>query len=512
MPYLEKYIELEEEETNNNENNIKTYKAKREYLIKEIKIKDDEEKLVKLQLIKDIANENNIQIYDIIENENSICIVIDLDKEKSLIFDQLLLKAKETNLVKEKIIKGNGNYLTLSDIEALYKEGRKMTKINVDRMKGIYGSGFLLEINEDNIPIKKVLFTCNHVLNEEYLKSNNKIEIKNQAKINHINIKNNLVYRLENYIIKENNANKRKIITDKFLDYTCIEIFDNDFENDIDLFDINKKEIKINKDIFILHHPQGQDILSYSLGQILKIQDSIIYHSASTERGSSGSPIINREDFSVIGIHYGGINNNFNTAHNIKDILDDIKSKILNINNISNIIEKLKEDKIINKNNNKYLKKKQMHGGKLGVIYKSRNLENEKVIVISIDLFKYYENNKNKEENIIIREIKDMIDNIKKSDQKLYDIYIEDNSLNIVIEKYEDTFDNYFTKKDGILNFEELKSFISQLNQYIKIYKDLNINLNYISFKNILVKNENENTKYQFLFYYNKIILDKKNY
>ena len=90
-------------------------------------------------------------------------------------------------------------------------------------------------------------------------------------------------------------------------------------------------------------------------------------------------------------------------------------------------------------------------------------------------------------------------------------MYIHDNSINIVIEKYQFTVENYFRNKNRILNFEEIKYFISQLNKYIKIYKDLNINLNYISFKNILVKKENdESIKYQFLFYYNKIILDKK--
>lgn len=149
----------------------------------------------------------------------------------------------------------------------------------------------------------------------------------------------------------------------------------------------------------------------------------------------------------------------------------------------------------------------------MGIIYKSKKSENEEVLIISINLFKYYENNNNKEENVIINEIKDIINNIKKSNQKFYGIYIEENSINIVIEKYENTFENYFKgEKKTTLNFNEIISFISQLNQYIKIYKDLNINLNYISFKNILVKNENENIKYQFLFYYNKIILDKKKY
>ena len=375
-----------------------------------------------------------------------------------------------------------------------------------------------MEINKDNIPIKKALFTCNHVLNENYLTSKNKIEIKNKSSINHINLKKSELYTLEHYKKEENNLNKRKIITDTFLDYTCIELFDNDFDNNIELFDIYKDELKINKDIFILQHPKGEDILSYSLGQILKIQNSIIYHLASTEQGSSGSPLLNREDFSVIGIHFGGVKNNFNVARDIKSIIDDINLKILNINKMSNIIKKLKEDKILNMNNNEYLKKEQMYWGELGVIYKSKNLQNKEVLIISINLFRYYENHNNKEENIIITEIKDIINNIKRSNQQFYGIYIEENSINIVIEKYENTFENYFKEKNSTLNFNEIKSFINQINQYIKIYKDLNINLNYISFKNILVKKENEmndndndeNIKYQFLFYYNKIILDKK--
>ena len=76
MPFLEKYIEIEEEKNYKN-NEVKTYKAKREFIIKEIYILNEEEKILKIQLIKKIINENDIKIYDIIEKENSIFIVID---------------------------------------------------------------------------------------------------------------------------------------------------------------------------------------------------------------------------------------------------------------------------------------------------------------------------------------------------------------------------------------------------------------------------------------------------
>ena len=102
-----------------------------------------------------------------------------------------------------------------------------------------------------------------------------------------------------------------------------------------------------------------------------------------------------------------------------------------------------------------------------------------------------------------ILKIKEIINIIKKNSQNIYDIFIEDNSINFVI-----NFEDYFINKNKELNFEEINNFFIQLNEYIKIYQKLNISLDYISTKNILVKKENESIKYQFLFYYNKIILD----
>ena len=484
MPFLEKYIEIEEE--NNYKNNeIKTYIAKREFIIKEIFIINEEEKISKINSIKNITNNNDIKIYDIIEKDHSIFIVIDSDKEKSIIFDNLLLELNKINYIKESNIKGNGKYLKLSEIKELYKEGeKKMCKITLDKLNG---SGFFFEIKKDyGIPIKKALFTCNHVIDEQYLKLNNKIKIKNKLENKFINIKNNELYTLDNYTIGEKKSKRRKIFTDKLLDYTCIEIFNTDFNNTIAFFEESKNNLEKNKDIFILQHPEGEDDLSYSLGQIINIGNSIIYHTASTERGSSGSPIINKEDFSIFGIHFGGTQN-INTAHKIKNILFDIKSKYLNINLIKKFVLKLKEEKLINLNNNKYLQKKMFKQGKLGIIYQYKN---EKLI-ISINLFQFYENNSFKDDNCFLEEIKTIINNIKKSKQKLYEIFIEENSINFVIEKYEKNFEDYFNSRNKELNFEEIKNFIIQLNEYIKIYKDLNINLNYISPKNILVKKEN---------------------
>ena len=69
MPFLENYIEIEEEKNKFKTNEIKTYRAKREFIIKEIYFLNKEEEISKIQLIKKITNENNIRIYDIIEKK-----------------------------------------------------------------------------------------------------------------------------------------------------------------------------------------------------------------------------------------------------------------------------------------------------------------------------------------------------------------------------------------------------------------------------------------------------------
>ena len=47
----------------------------------------------------------------------------------------------------------------------------------------------------------------------------------------------------------------------------------------------------------------------------MKLSESKIYHKCSTDRGSSGSPILSLEDNKLIGVHYGNSNNfNYNTG------------------------------------------------------------------------------------------------------------------------------------------------------------------------------------------------------
>ena len=146
-------------------------------------------------------------------------------------------------------------------------------------------------------PFKYCLFTNNHVLN----KSN-------------IEIGNNINFEYYNGDKKIEIAKNRKVYTNEELDYTCIEIFESDgiinfFKLDPLIFKDDKKYLE-NSDIFILQYPNSNE-LSFSNGKIKSLKDNKIIHNASTDHGSSGSPLIRRsKDNYIIGLHFGGIKKN----------------------------------------------------------------------------------------------------------------------------------------------------------------------------------------------------------
>ena len=100
--------------------------------------------------------------------------------------------------------------------------------------------------------------------------------------------------------------------TNEELDYTCIEIFDNEnYNNFFEIYDIinyqNPNRQYRNKLGVIYQFPNNQDL---SCGEgliegIKKVVDiNIIIHKISTDIGSSGSPIFLSDDnLKVIGIH-----------------------------------------------------------------------------------------------------------------------------------------------------------------------------------------------------------------
>ena len=307
---------------------VKTYLARIEPLIKEIIPKDKNDYNSIYNSLYNLKNELNI--YDIIEENFRIYIIIDNNKNINDKIDKLIIKSEESIIKREATLEGHGNPINKEEIINLFKMEESMCKIKFERIennkiKKGKGTGFFCEIEDENIPIKYCLFTNNHVLNESNIEIDKIINFE--------------YYKDGKYIEKEIKMEKnRKVYTNKELDYTCIEILESDdinnyFKIDPYLYKNNNNNTKYLKDndIFILQYPNGNDIC-ISYGKILLIKENNITHSASTNSGSSGSPIIRRtKENYIIGLHYGGHKNNkYNIATNFNSILKDIKGNIIN--------------------------------------------------------------------------------------------------------------------------------------------------------------------------------------
>ena len=324
MPSIwNKYTKLKKINSNLN---MKTYLARKEFIVKEISPKDKDNYDMIYEYFNNLKNELNI--HDIIEEDEKIYIVMDNNEETKDKFDKIIM-SEEFGIRKESVLEGHGNPINKDEIFNLLKMEKSMCRINFERVetnqirKG-KGTGFFCKIEKPEFPIKYCLFTNNHVLIEENLQLDSKISFE--------------YYTGEKYIEKEIKIDKkRKVFTSKDLDYSCVELFESDdilhfFKIDPFLYknDCNISYLKDN-DIFILQYPNGND-LCISHGKILLLNDNIIKHSASTNSGSSGSPIIRRgKENYVIGLHFGGHRKKeFNFATNLNSILEHMKGNEIN--------------------------------------------------------------------------------------------------------------------------------------------------------------------------------------
>ena len=241
-----------------------------------------------------------------------------------------------------------------------------------------------LKFKYKEIPFTKCLITNNHVINEAGADDEIRIEYQNHGKVIEIT----------------KDGKERKVFTDENLDYSVIELFDDDdfkyfFKIDQDIIK-NGTTVFKNHDIFILQYPNGKE-LCFSLGKVLSINNIKLRHNCSTTFGSSGSPIISRSsNESIIGLHFGSdINSKFNLSTPILSILDDIIEKIKgqeeNVNNnITNYI--VAEIEIKNEHINQDIR----------IINSFEQIEKEsKIFIYQKDRYKY-ENLKEIKESIEI--------------------------------------------------------------------------------------------------------------
>ena len=411
----EKYAKIKDVYSNKN---IKTCLVSIEPLMKEIIPKNKDDYYIikeRLEILK-----NQFKIYEILEEEeDKFFIFLENNNELSSEIDKLLL-SNELDVIKEGSLEGHGKPIKKEELSKLFNMEKAMCKIsfnNVDK-KAITngkGSGFFCEMNIDNFPFKYALFTNNHILNKSSIEIDNIIKFEDYKKEKEIKILKN-----------------RKVYTNEELDYTCIQILNSDdinhfFKIDPNIFKYNRQNIK-NTEIFILQYPNGNDI-SFSNGKILTLDDyNKIHHSASTESGSSGSPIIRRcEDFFVIGLHFGGIIKNENKfIYNLATPFDIIINDIIN-----NDIKSYNKINFINKNKNKNINNSEIKGliNEINCIY---NIEGDNNVI-------------NLLHNYNITDFKYWDEEVKKS-------YLEAKNINTKF--YEDNIELYINGKKNKFTFQ----------------------------------------------------------
>ena len=338
---LEKLLNKKITYINENRSNI-TYKGQLPIFIKEIKFENIKEKFSIIKKIEILRNEFEINMLEYIEENKKIYILF---CEKEDIIDNLFESNEEIieEIIQEAYVYGHSAPIKKKEINNLFEKELSLCKINFKKkdfneIKNAIGTGFFSRINIKEIPFHLALFTNNHILDKNSLKKGNNIIL------DHKDMSISKILEL---------TNERRTFTSEELDYTCVEIFDDDklFQNDeiekIFTIDQNILEDKIifkeNIDIFILQYPNGSE-LSLSTGVAGIKGDKIIY-TASTIYGSSGSPIIKRDNYCIIGLHIGSIkkekkNENLNIGSNMYSIINDIKKKISKDNNLKK--EKLK--------------------------------------------------------------------------------------------------------------------------------------------------------------------------
>ena len=174
-----------------------------------------------------------------------------------------------------------------------------------------YGTGFFCKLTIKKKQFK-FLLTNNTVINENQLINGSRIKIYYNNELRYIEI-----------------TYKRFTCTNENLNYTCIEIFDDDkIENFFEIdSNINTNDSNLeyqNEEINIIQYPKGE--INFCEGHIKEIKNNEIFHTIKSIRNSSGSPIIlPLRNYSVIGIHCGSLGDDIGIF--IKEIISDIEKQ-----------------------------------------------------------------------------------------------------------------------------------------------------------------------------------------
>ena len=163
---------------------------------------------------------------------------------------------------------------------------------------GSHGTGFFCNIPFGWNNYLRVLMTNNHVLNKNDIQP---------GRVINFSLDND--YKEFNILID----NTRKTYTNELYDVSIIEIKKDDkidvdsfFDLDRQIFQKNIREIFRNSEIYLLHYPKWKKMeISPGIIKYINKDKTTIYHTCDSSGGSSGGPIINQDNFQIIGIHKG---------------------------------------------------------------------------------------------------------------------------------------------------------------------------------------------------------------
>jgi hypothetical protein len=208
---------------------------------------------------------------------------------------------------KLEIKRGGVDSIDSSQMEDIQSQMKNcICKIIVEKEKKNFGTGFFCKIPfPDTLNPLPVLITCNHVLDKDSIAEGKKIKFT----LNNDEIKKSIVINKSRKVYTRTKEEERKDITiieiDPQKDNINLDSFLNVDEN---IFKDNLKNKYKNKSVYAIHYENGKT-KKLSPGSISLIADNKISfnHNCSTEEGSSGCPIINLQNYGVIGVHWGAL-------------------------------------------------------------------------------------------------------------------------------------------------------------------------------------------------------------
>ena len=187
------------------------------------------------------------------------------------------------------------------------------------------GTGFLGKFSLGNREVCG-LFTNNHVLNESDL------QLGTQFTLDFQNPDGTSITRMT--LPREGTSGHQSFFTCPILDATFIE-FDQTIINDLEGYAVEylplideHDDIKMEEQLTVIGHPcyNYDGTKHFASGELHKFHGFNLLHKASTNRGSSGSPVITT-DGKVVGLHKAASSGDCNVAVSIVAVRQAIEAK-----------------------------------------------------------------------------------------------------------------------------------------------------------------------------------------